>query len=289
MRSVGRLLPAPLHGVRGATTLLVLALCAVLATVPGSSAAFTARVVNTTDTVATNKYFTCQAAMAGDSAYYAYPLDDPTPTNQSSARDLSGSNRTGTYQNSAAHSTASACARDGGGSTTFDGSTDYVSTPTTQTNPQSFTLEAWFRTSTASGALAGFSNSLLALVPTNWDRMVYLTTAGKLSFGVYPGSYSVITSTNGYADGSWHHMMATLGPAGQLLYVDGVQVASSTNTTAQTYNGNLRFGYNYLSGWPGVVGSNYYFNGQMGHAAYYTTQLSATSAAIHYAAGRPPS
>nr|WP_232530917.1 LamG domain-containing protein [Microlunatus antarcticus] len=227
--------------------------------------------------------------MVGDNAYYAYPLDDPTPTNQSSARDLSGSNRTGTYQNTAAHSSASACFRDGGGSTTFDGASDYVSTPTTQNNPQTFTLETWFRTSTSSGALMGFSNSLLALIPTNWDRMVYFTTSGRLSFGVYPGSYSVITSTNGYADGNWHHMMATLGPAGQFLYVDGVQVASSTNTAAQAYNANLRFAYTYLSGWPGVVGSNYYFNGQLGHAAYYTTQLTAAAAAIHYASGRPPS
>lgn len=289
MRSVRHRFPAPLRGLWGATTLLVLALCAVLAAVPGSSAAFTARVVNTTDTVATNPYFTCQAAMSADKAYYAYPLDDPTPTNGSSARDLSGSNRTGTYQNTAAHSTASACARDGGGSTTFDGTSDYVSTPTTQTNPQSFTLETWFRTSTSSGALAGFSNSLLTLVPTNWDRMVYFTTGGRLSFGVYTGSYSVITSTSGYADGSWHHMMATLGASGQFLYVDGVQVATSTTTTAQAYNGNLRFAYTYLSGWPGVVGSNYYFNGQLGHAAYYTSQLTATNAATHYAAGRPPS
>lgn len=285
MRSVGARLPASLRGTWGATAVLVLALCAVLATVPSSSAAFTARVVNTTSTVATNRYFTCQAAMVGDAAYYAYPLDDPTPTNGSAARDLSGSNRAGTYQNSAAHSAVSACTRDGGGSTTFDGSSDFVTTPNALNN-QTFTLETWFRTSTSSGALMGFSNSLLALVPTSWDRMVYFTTGGRLTFGVYPSSYQTITSTNGYADGNWHHMMATLGPAGMFLYVDGVQVASSTNTAAQSYSGYLRIGYNYLSGWPGVVGTNYYFNGQLGHAAYYTSQLSASSAAIHYASGR---
>ena len=66
MRSVRRRFPAPLRGLWGATTLLALALCAVLAAVPGSSAAFTARVVNTTDTVATNPYFTCQAAVRAD-------------------------------------------------------------------------------------------------------------------------------------------------------------------------------------------------------------------------------
>ncbi len=279
-------LPTPLRGVPGVAALLVLVLCAVLAGVPGSHAAFTARVVGTTNTVGTNPYFTCQAAMTGDAAYYAYPLDDPSPINGSAARDLSGANRAGAYQTSATHATASSCTRDGGGSTTFNGTSNFVSTPNQLTNPQSFTLETWFRTSTASGALLGMSNSLAGLVPTNYDRVVYLTTNGRLVFGAYPGSYQTITTTNGYADRSWHHLMATLGANGMFLYVDGVLAASGTNTAAQSYSGYLRIGYNYLSGWPGAVGTNYYFNGQLGYTAYYPTQLPASAAASHAAAGR---
>ena len=281
----GRTRAVPPHALWGCAGVLALLLCLVLTTVPGSTAAFTAQLTNTTDTVGTNAYFTCQAAMSADGAYYAYPLDDASPTNGTSARDLSGSNRAGTYQTSATHSSVSACTRDGGGSTTFNGSSNFVSTPNAL-NQQTFTLEVWFRTTTSSGALMGFSNSLLALVPTNWDRMVYFTSGGRLVFGVYPGSYQTVTTTTGYADGAWHHMMATLGPAGMFLYVDGAPAASSTNTGAQSYSGYLRVGYNYLSGWPGVVGSNYYFNGQLGHAAYYQSQLSASAAASHAAAGR---
>lgn len=81
----------------GAVALLGLALCVVLTTVPGSTAAFTAQVTNTGDTVGTNRYFTCQDAVRGDGAYFAHSLDDDPPNNQATARDATLNNRPGTY------------------------------------------------------------------------------------------------------------------------------------------------------------------------------------------------
>ena len=44
---------------------------------------------------------------------------------------------------------------------------------------------------------------------------------GRLLFGTYTGARSFITSPASYNDGQWHHAVATLGPNGMYLYVDG--------------------------------------------------------------------
>ena len=286
MRRGRRQLPAPLHGVWGVTTLLALVLCAVLGTVPGSSAAFTAGVANTTNTLGLNPYFTCRAAEVGDGAYFSHPFDDTPPSNQAAARDVSGNNRPGTYQTAAVHSTSSACTRDGGGSTTFNGTSNYVTMPNAWVNPQTFSTEVWFRTSIAQGVLVGFSSSLLGVLPTNYDRHVYLISGGRLTFGVNNGGYVNITSPAGtsYADGAWHHMVATMGSAGMRLYVDGGLVASGTNTVAQSYTGYWRFAQNFLLGWPNAPASSY-FSGQLAYGAGYPTALSAATVQAHYVAG----
>jgi Concanavalin A-like lectin/glucanases superfamily len=282
----GRRLPAPLQGLQGMTALLVLALCAVLAAVPSSSAAFVARVANTTNTVATNPYFTCKAAVVGNAAYFAHPFDDNPPSNQASARDVSGNNRPGTYQNTATHNTSGVCPRDtSSGSTSFDGTSDFVTTPSLWPAPMVFSEEVWFRTSVAQGVLVGYSNSLLGLIPTNYDRHVYLITGGRLTFGVYNAGYVTITSPAGYADGVWHHMVSTMSAAGMRLYVDGALVASNTNTAAENSSGYFRFAQNLLTGWPNAPSSTY-FKGELAYGAVYASALSASDVAAHYAAGR---
>lgn len=280
-------LPVPLDGAREAAALLVLLLCAVLALVPGSHAAFTAQVVNSGNTVTTNPYFTCRAAAVAGGAFAAYPFDEASPTNGTGARDVSGNNRPGTYQTSATHSASSACARDGGGSTTFNGTTNFVSTPNQWPGPMVFSTEVWFRTSTVQGVLVGYSNSLLGLIPTSYDRHTYFTTGGRLTFGVYNNGYVTITSPAGtsYADGSWHHMVSTMSSAGMRLYVDGVLVASNTNSVGESTTGYFRFGNNYTSGWPGAPTSNF-FRGELAYGATYASALSASDVAAHYAAGR---
>lgn len=282
----GRRVLSPLRGLWGAVALLGLALCVVLTTVPGSTAAFTAQVTNTGDTVGTNRYFTCQDAVRGDGAYFAHPLDDDPPNNQAPARDATLNNRPGTYRNAAAHSTLGVCPRDtSAGSTTFDGSTDYVTMPDAWTNPQTFTTEVWFRTTSAQGVLVGFSNSLLGLVSLNYDRHVYLASTGQLVFGVGSGNTTIV-SPGTYTDGSWHQAVATLGSTGMRLYVDGALVASNTAVTAaQSYTGYWRFAAGPLTGWSPASGGSY-FRGQLAWGAAYPTTLSASDVAVHYAAGR---
>jgi hypothetical protein len=152
--------------------------------------------------------------------------------------------------------------------------------------PQTFSAEAWFRTTSGSGGkLLGFGNSALG-TSSSYDRHVYLLRSGQLSFGVFSGSARVVTSPQAYNDGRWHHVVATLGAGGQRLYVDGRLVAQNAAvTSAQAYSGHWRLGGDNLDGWPSA--GNRWFNGQLDEFAVYPSQLSAATIAAHHALDAP--
>jgi hypothetical protein len=145
-----------------------------------------------------------------------------------------------------------------GSAVALNGSSQYVSTSTLVTNPTAFTIEFWFKsTSSSGGYLMGFGSARTG-ASANLDRLVYLTNAGNLAFGVKPSSYQTVTTASAYNDGSWHHVAASLGASGLLLYVDGLKQGSDTSiTTAASYSGYWRFGYDDLTGWPAAPMSNY--------------------------------
>ena len=87
-------------------------------------------------------------------------------------------------------------------------------------------------------------------------------------------------SGTGLNDGRWHHVVASLSPAGMALYVDGVLVGSRTDTTTgQAYNGFLRVGGD--SSWSGAS----YFAGSIDEVALYPTALSADRVGNHFSLG----
>jgi hypothetical protein len=68
-----------------------------------------------------------------------------------------------------------------------------------------------------------------------------------------------------------------------VLHVDGSQVGSASAGAPQNYSGYWRIGYDNLYNWPSAPNS-YYFQGSLGEAAVYSTALSATQVANHWAA-----
>ncbi|MFT4233812.1 MAG: PKD domain-containing protein [Microbacterium sp.] len=147
------------------------------------------------------------------------------------------------------------------------------------TNPTTFSLEAWFQTtSTTGGKIIGFGNGSTGN-SSSYDRHIYMTAAGKLVFGTYTGSRQTVTSDESYNDGEWHHVAASLGSNGMVLYVDGEAVGTSTNTAAQNYAGYWHVGSDV--NWDG---SNA-FVGTIDEVAVYPTVLSASVVAEHYALG----
>lgn len=164
----------------------------------------------------------------------------------------------------------------GGSAMSFDGRDDSVGAVTPVTNPTVFSIETWFNTTTTTGGkILGFGNHSSGL-STRYDRHLYLNPEGQLNFGVWPGSATTITSSDRYNDGHWHHAVATLGPDGMKLYVDGQLVANGPNTQAENFTGYWRVGGDQT--WSGAP----YFAGQIDETAVYDQVLSKERVLAHY-------
>jgi hypothetical protein len=287
-------------GPRSNSRALLAALVAVLVAVGtgiglGSGASFAAQMTTTANTTGARTFFTCRAAESGTAVVFvAYAMG----TSGFSEPDLSGHGFTGSYSITPTTSASRGCLRDQPvASARFDGLTTCLNTPdaAVQTSPNVFTLEAWFATaSAANGKIIGFSNAhgVLGLF---YDRHIYLDPAGRLVFGVNAGGPKIAASPPGtsFADGAWHHAVATLSPDGMRLYADGVLVASNPGVTmGQSYSGYWQMGCGALGGWVTGSGGAYllppsFFNGLIQYAAVYSPAFTPAQVAEHFLAGAP--
>lgn len=160
----------------------------------------------------------------------------------------------------------------------------YVTTPSAEKAPNTFTVESWVKTtSTDGGKIIGFGSS-----PTgssgSYDRMVYMGNDGKITFGVYTGQTQTVSSTKSFNDGEWHHVAATLSPAGMALTIDGRVVGSRSDVTqGQDFSGYWRIGGDNLGGWPNKPNSDY-LTGDLDEVAIYDTALTQDQLIAHYVA-----
>ena len=214
------------------------------------------------------------------------PYTGTVPTLSASAptlADASGNGNTGTGQGNV---TLGAAGPLGGNAITLDGATGtYVATATAYANPQNFTEGAWFKT-TGSGPIMGFTTQVDDSTPSHYERMIWTDPTGHVVYNVDPpggvGGISQVTSPGTYANGVWHYVAASIGPAGQVLYVDGVLVASTAVTvTAEVYTGYWHLGFAYTGSWPDPPTNNY-FTGQLAQAAILPGQLTTSQVAALY-------
>ncbi|MEN0083467.1 MAG: PKD domain-containing protein [Leifsonia sp.] len=147
-------------------------------------------------------------------------------------------------------------------------------------NPTTYTEQVWFKTSTTKGGkLIGFGDQQSGL-SSNYDRHVYMQDDGRLVFGVWTGQANTITTPTALNDNQWHMVVATQGPDGMSLYIDGQLVGTNPQTQAQSYNGYWRIGGDNTWGSTGP-----YFSGTLDEAAVYSTELTAQQIANQYALG----
>ncbi|HVQ44593.1 MAG TPA: LamG domain-containing protein [Candidatus Saccharimonadia bacterium] len=168
---------------------------------------------------------------------------------------------------------------------TLNGSSQYVSTATSVANPTTFTLEVWFKsTSSNGGELMGLGSAQTGSSATV-DRVLYLDNAGHIVFGTKPSAFKTVATASTYTDGSWHHVAATLGATGLLLYVDGLrQGTDASTTTVANFSGYWRLGFDSLAGWPSAPTSNF-LAGTIDEARVYTRALSDAEIKNDYTAG----
>ena len=216
----------------------------------------------------------------GQAVYNSNPdlfwrLDDTSGT---TAADASRNGETGVYSGGTTLGQPGALGAQGT-AVTFNGVDGTIGSSDPVSNPTVYSEELWFNTTTtAGGKLIGFGDQQSGN-SSNYDRHVYMTADGRLNFGVYAGGAYIVTSPNSYNDGKWHHMVATQGPDGMNLYVDGQDVASGSQSQAQPYTGYWRVGGD--SSW---ANSNY-FAGTIDEVAVYSSELSPSTVQAHYLAG----
>ena len=205
-------------------------------------------------------------AVLGDGAQSYWPLGEASGTtayDQAGGNDLTvGAGVTLGRAGAVRGDTNTAARTNGTG-------TGILSTRTPGLTPNTFSVEAWFQTTTtAGGRLIGFSSTTAGESP-NFDRHVYMSPSGQLYFGVYTGQLRTVNSAARYNDGAWHHVVASMSPAGMALYVDGVLVGSRADTKAgEPYTGYWRIGGD--NTWDGAR----YFAGQVDEVALYRKALS---------------
>ena len=171
------------------------------------------------------------------------------------------------------------------GLTSDSGNKSHAATRVASQAPTAFSMEAWVRTtSTSGGEIMGYGSSA---ANQSWsrDRMVYMRNDGTLSFMLYPGKLTTITTPKSYNDGQWHHIVASMSPTtGAMLYVDGNLAAfDGSMTEGQSYSGYWRIGGDALGGVNGQP-SNTNIQADIDEAAVYSTPLSARQIAEHYTA-----
>ncbi|RNL53232.1 LamG-like jellyroll fold domain-containing protein, partial [Arthrobacter oryzae] len=167
--------------------------------------------------------------------------------------------------------------------TSFSGSsTGTASSQTSVQGPNVFSVESWIKTTTTRGGkILGFGNKATG-VSSSYDRQIYMDNAGRIVFGVYDGGVKTLTANGKYNDDQWHHIVATVGPSGMNLYVDGKRSAQRTDATkGQDYSGFWRIGGDNLNSWPSAPSSRY-FNGTIDEVAIYPSVLSLSRVQRHF-------
>ena len=199
------------------------------------------------------------------------------------AADSKGTN-TGTYLGGVTLGTTGAINGDANTAATFDGSNDFTSVA--RQISDDFSIEFWFKSTQGIGTNAQWWGGA-GLVDgevsgsTN-DFGVSLRSDGKVVAGIGTPDVSIVSTSGGYNNGAWHHVVFTRTKAtGALaLYIDGAAAgtatgASTASLTAPAYLnfGRIQSGANYL------VGS-------LDEVAIYSSVLSSGTASAHNSAGQ---
>jgi chitodextrinase len=196
--------------------------------------------------------------------------------------DSSGNNRTGTYRNGLSYGSAGALT-DTTTAVQSPGTSGVAYTNQQVTNPQTYSLETFVKTTANGGKILGLENTQTGW-GTTYDRQLYLS-AGRVNYGVRSGAVQqVIQSPGTINDGQWHHLVATQGAGGMALYIDGALVASNAAVIApDAANGYWRVGGGNLTGWPNAPAASA-LAGTYDEVAVYPTELSAARVQAHFAA-----
>jgi hypothetical protein len=276
-----RVIPATLSVIAAVTVVTVVGTTGGIA-----HAAYSTQSPNAINSLAAATAYTCLTDPPLDSPYVRYALNEGSGT---IALDTSGNNRNGTLQSGVAR-VAGTCTGENPYVTLGDTVTSSITVPGAVTPPDEFSIEIWFTTtSNQGGQLIGFGSSATGTSAVA-DRRIWMRPNGALRFSIRQNNQVRTLNAGGnYRDGDWHHVVATLSSDGMRLYIDGVLEASNNRKVAYHYDpygsvGYWRVGGDNPTGMAGVNTPT--LASSIDNPAIYSTALTATQVAAHYAAGR---
>nr|WP_246214698.1 LamG-like jellyroll fold domain-containing protein [Modestobacter muralis] len=276
----------PRRGRRRSAAVLAVAVLlpgAAVAAYGTAAAAYTASTANGPDAFGSALYYTCASGSAGAAQYL--DLQESSGTVATNRGSYAGN---GTYAGGVTYGVAGPPCTGATRAVRLDGSSGFVHSGVNVSLPpgQAFSTQLWFSTTTTRGGyLIGFGNGTNGATSSAKDRMVYMTTTGRIRFGVYDTTPRTVVSPASYNDGKWHLVTATFSTdTGIRLFVDGALVQSdATVTAAENNTGYFRAGYDSLQGWPDEP-TSHWFAGSIAHMSVFAGRLTRAEVAAQFAA-----
>lgn len=218
------------------------------------------------------------AAVLADSPVGYWPLDETLST---VAQDASGYGNHGEYVGSPA--LAQSGAFDGSAAATF-ASGDRIEVPHYDFSAESFTVEAWIKTTSTASSSAYEGDPALTIFGDHRNVVWFSfgVDGGVLQisrFSIQADQWQHVRGVTLVNDGEWHHVVGTTaqGSNTAVLYVDGeIDAQGPMDVFVNDHAGVNRIGSGYLDQ-DGFVGS-------LDEVAIYSEALGPGQVAAHYAA-----
>ena len=173
--------------------------------------------------------------------------------------DFSGNNNFGTTVNSPTYSSAN------GGSLSFDGANDYVTTGFTRgTLGNQTTLISWYKYTGTIGR--GYSPIFGGIEPGSSTEFFIGKDSGNTNIGVQDGNYSgsFVTGSNAF-DGNYHQIVYTYDNGTGKIYLDGTLRNTGSFTKCNDAE-QISIGYE-------AEGAGFYFIGNIAQVSIYNRAL----------------
>lgn len=155
----------------------------------------------------------------------------------------------------------------------FDGTTGYVVDSVRRANqPQVFTVECWYRTTDATGAMVEFNTAQVVAGTYTPDLYMLGSKLSGRMFGA--GGSHILSDPNTSVDGNWHHGAFTVDSTTLLsIYRDGQLVISGQQSgLQQVFSGFWHIGNGQVNGFVAA---------DIAHVAVYSRVLSAAEILSH--------
>lgn len=225
-------------------------------------------------------------------AYYRLN-DDANPATSEVTTNFGKDN--GTYKG-VANNAQGALAGSSDTAASFNGATapSYLKLPDgTIRKNRNQSVELWFKILAKGNTnpLLGYQNAGIEATSTTAAPILYVGSDGLLRGQFWHGAAAPMSTINPVDEGNWHHVALTSNGATQTLYVDGVQVGTSTGRNVDHLNmvGNqLGAAYTVAPGaWPGWgTKARNYLIGSIDEVAFYSRAISADQVTAHYQLGK---